>query len=98
MQEPVEEKKEPAAEREEETEIKQETEGLRYRNKKPTALPRSDSMGSGSGRKYLAPTLSDPASIRSEKEKIAATKKRNNRPPRKYIIPGPSEIKSTAAY
>lgn len=46
-------------------------------------LPRSDSIGSASGRKYLAPTLSDPASVRSEKDKIAASKKRNSRPPGK---------------
>jgi len=44
-------------------------------------LPRSDSIGSASGRKYLAPTLSDPASVRSEKDKIAVSKKRNSRPP-----------------
>lgn len=49
-------------------------------------LPRSDSIGSGSGRKYLIPTLSDPASIRSEKDKSAAPKKKNNRPPRMYIF------------
>lgn len=49
-------------------------------------LPRSDSIGSASGRKYLAPTLSDPASVRSEKEKIAASKKRNSRPPCKLKL------------
>jgi hypothetical protein len=41
-------------------------------------IPRSDSVGSGSGRKYLAPTLSDP-SVRTDKERTGA-KKRNNRP------------------
>lgn len=41
-------------------------------------LPRSDSIGSSSGRKFLAPTLSDPAA-RPEKERIVA-KKKNNRP------------------
>lgn len=48
--------------------------------KKPKTvnLPRSDSIGSSSGRKFLAPTLSDPAA-RPEKERIV-TKKKNNRP------------------
>lgn len=46
--------------------------------KKQKPLPRSDSIGSGSGRKYLAPTLSDPAA-RTDKERIS-TKKKNNRP------------------
>lgn len=41
-------------------------------------LPRSDSIGSNSGRKYLAPTLSDPAA-RTDKERLS-TKKKNNRP------------------
>lgn len=45
---------------------------------KTTNLPRSDSIGSSSGRKFLAPTLSDPAA-RPEKERIV-TKKKNNRP------------------
>ncbi|XP_030767372.1 sodium leak channel non-selective protein isoform X2 [Sitophilus oryzae] len=40
-------------------------------------LPRSDSIGSSSGRKYLAPTLSDPSS-RQEKERVPAAKKKNN--------------------
>lgn len=52
---------------------------MKQRGKKTTSLPRSDSIGSNSGRKYLAPTLSDP-SARQEKEKIMA-KKRTNRPP-----------------
>lgn len=59
----------------------QDVEAPKYRAKKPMVLPRSDSIGSASGRKYLAPTLSDPASVRSEKDKIAASKKRNSRPP-----------------
>lgn len=59
---------------------------MRHRGKKPAVLPRSDSIGSGSGRKYLAPTLSDPVSIRTDKEKIAASKKRNTRPARKFIF------------
>lgn len=46
-------------------------------------IPRSDSVGSGSGRKYLAPTLSDPA-VRTEKERSGA-KKRNNRPQGEYM-------------
>ena len=58
---------------------------MKHRGKKTGVLPRSDSIGSGSGRKYLAPTLSDPASVRSEKEKIAASKKRNSRPTRKRL-------------
>lgn len=41
------------------------------------AIPRSDSVGSSSGRKYLAPTLSDPLS-RTDKER-QSVKKRNNR-------------------
>lgn len=57
----------------------------KHRAKKPVVLPRSDSIGSASGRKYLAPTLSDPASVRTEKDKIAVSKKRNSRPPCKYI-------------
>ncbi|XP_024938061.1 sodium leak channel non-selective protein isoform X7 [Cephus cinctus] len=73
--------KETSVDREEETDVKvKDAEGLRHRSKKPIVLPRSDSIGSGSGRKYLAPTLSDPASVRTEKEKIAVSKKRNSRP------------------
>lgn len=72
--------KEVSVDREEEIEIK-DVEAPKYRTKKPMVLPRSDSIGSASGRKYLAPTLSDPASVRSEKDKIAASKKRNSRPP-----------------
>uniref|UniRef100_A0A1B6CHW0 Ion transport domain-containing protein n=1 Tax=Clastoptera arizonana TaxID=38151 RepID=A0A1B6CHW0_9HEMI len=57
-----------------------ETEGPRHRSKPKTGvvIPRSDSVGSGSGRKYLAPTLSDPAT-RPDKERTS-NKKRNNRP------------------
>lgn len=66
---------------------KQEIDAIRHcKAKKPVVLPRSDSIGSGSGRKYLIPTLSDPASIRSEKDKSAAPKKKNNRPPRMYTF------------
>lgn len=83
MQDHVEEKsKENTVDKDDETDAK-EGEGIRHRNKKPVVLPRSDSIGSGSGRKYLAPTLSDPANVRTDKEKIAAAKKRNSRPPRK---------------
>ncbi|XP_063242181.1 sodium leak channel NALCN isoform X2 [Bacillus rossius redtenbacheri] len=46
-------------------------------SKKNVVIPRSDSLGSTSGRKYLAPTLSDP-SVRTEKER-SGLKKRNNR-------------------
>ncbi|XP_071875567.1 sodium leak channel NALCN-like isoform X1 [Bombus fervidus] len=81
QQEHVEEKGKEVA-KEEETETKQEIDAIRHcKVKKPVVLPRSDSIGSGSGRKYLIPTLSDPASIRSEKDKSAAPKKKNNRPP-----------------
>ncbi|XP_014211525.1 sodium leak channel non-selective protein [Copidosoma floridanum] len=80
LQEHVEEKKEPVVEKDDPAEAK-DAEGLRHRGKKPVGLPRSDSIGSGSGRKFLAPTLSDPAtSVRIEKEKITASKKRSNRP------------------
>lgn len=51
-------------------------------NKKGVAIPRSDSVGSGSGRKFLAPTLSDPA-VRTDKERAGA-KKRNSRPQSQY--------------
>ncbi|XP_046981144.1 sodium leak channel non-selective protein [Schistocerca americana] len=54
-----------------------EPEGARHRGHR-VVIPRSDSVGSGSGRKYLAPTLSDPA-VRPEKERPGA-KKRNSRP------------------
>ncbi|XP_043249225.1 sodium leak channel non-selective protein [Colletes gigas] len=74
------EEKRKEAEKEEETETK-DTDGSKHKAKKPAVLPRSDSIGSGSGRKYLTPTLSDPASIRSEKDKNVPPKKRNNRPP-----------------
>lgn len=74
------EEKGKEADKEEEIETK-DTEGAKHRAKKPVALPRSDSIGSCSGRKYLTPTLSDPASIRSEKDKTVPPKKRNNRPP-----------------
>lgn len=40
-------------------------------------IPRSDSVCSASGRKYLAPTLSDPA-VRQDKDRTAG-KKRNAR-------------------
>lgn len=65
--------------------LKKDVDGPKHRAKKPVVLPRSDSIGSGSGRKYLTPTLSDPASIRSEKDKNAPPKKRNNRLPRKFV-------------
>lgn len=64
----------------------QDIEVPKHRPKKPLVLPRSDSIGSASGRKYLAPTLSDPASVRTEKDKIAVAKKRNSRPPCKSMM------------
>ncbi|KAK7862065.1 hypothetical protein R5R35_011485 [Gryllus longicercus] len=54
-----------------------ETEGPRHRGHR-VMIPRSDSVGSGSGRKYLAPTLSDPA-VRTDKAP-SGSKKRNSRP------------------
>lgn len=42
-------------------------EQLRLRKKSQNILNRSDSTGSTSGRKFLAPTLSDPQAIRSDK-------------------------------
>lgn len=54
----------------------QEVEGPRHRAK-GKQIPRSDSVGSGSGRKLLVPTLSDPAT-RPDKERTT-NKKRNNR-------------------
>ncbi|XP_048514061.1 sodium leak channel NALCN isoform X5 [Athalia rosae] len=82
LQDHVEEKtKENSVDRDADEVEQKDGEGLRHRTKKPVVLPRSDSIGSGSGRKYLAPTLSDPATVRTDKEKIAAAKKRNNRPP-----------------
>lgn len=74
----VEVKKEISTENDNEAEVK-ESENHKNRNKKPAVLPRSDSIGSNSGRKYLAPTLSDPAS-RPDKERLMA-KKKNSRPP-----------------
>jgi hypothetical protein len=44
------------------------------RKQKLVTLPRSDSIGGSSGRKYLALTLSDPAA-RTEKERVATKKK-----------------------
>ncbi|XP_076278980.1 sodium leak channel NALCN-like isoform X4 [Lasioglossum baleicum] len=74
------EEKGKEADKEEETETK-DADGSKHRPKKPVVLPRSDSIGSGSRKKYLTPTSSDSASIRSEKDKNAPPKKRNNRPP-----------------
>lgn len=42
-------------------------EQLRFRKKPQNILNRSDSTGSTCGRKYLAPTLSDPQAIRNDK-------------------------------
>ncbi|KAJ8977287.1 hypothetical protein NQ317_015572 [Molorchus minor] len=69
-----EETKNGTPEQECETEAK---ENEASRKQKLVSLPRSDSIGSGSGRKFLAPTLSDPAA-RPEKERIT-TKKKNSR-------------------
>lgn len=50
---------------------------IRHRGKKSAPIPRSDSVGSGSGRKFLAPTLSDPT-VRPDTER-AGSKKRATR-------------------
>ncbi|XP_060526683.1 sodium leak channel NALCN isoform X2 [Cylas formicarius] len=71
---PAEEHKNDSPQKEQEHETK-ENEPAR---KQKVALPRSDSIGSNSGRKYLAPTLSDP-SARQEKERVTTTKKKNSR-------------------
>lgn len=42
-------------------------------------IPRSDSVGSATGRKFLAPTLSDPA-VRQDKDRVTGMK-RNTRQP-----------------
>lgn len=49
------------------TNATQTTEQLRLRKKSHNILNRSDSTGSTSGRKFLAPTLSDPQTVRSDK-------------------------------
>ncbi|CAG9857935.1 unnamed protein product [Phyllotreta striolata] len=46
--------------------------------KKSSNLPRSDSVGSTSGRKFLAPTLSDP-SARQEKDRAGAAPNKNKK-------------------
>ncbi|XP_018580232.1 sodium leak channel non-selective protein isoform X2 [Anoplophora glabripennis] len=74
--EPKEESKNGSPEQECEAEVK-ENEAAARKQKLVSSLPRSDSIGSSSGRKYLAPTLSDPAA-RPEKERIT-TKKKNSR-------------------
>ncbi|CAH1113399.1 unnamed protein product [Psylliodes chrysocephalus] len=75
MPDPTEESKTGSPEQENEAEANKENE---TRKQKVTNLPRSDSIGSTSGRKFLAPTLSDP-SARQEKERIVP-KKKTNRP------------------
>ncbi|KAG5876353.1 hypothetical protein JTB14_009038 [Gonioctena quinquepunctata] len=71
---PAEENKNDTLDQEAEVKANKENEA---RKQKATNLPRSDSVGSSSGRKFLAPSLSDPAS-RPEKEGIV-TKKKNTR-------------------
>ncbi|KAG8306966.1 hypothetical protein J6590_034512 [Homalodisca vitripennis] len=73
---PEEKTKDTSIDRESEGDAK-EVEGPRHRAKSKQ-IPRSDSVGSGTGRKLLVPTLSDPAT-RPDKERTA-NKKRNNRP------------------
>lgn len=77
-QEHAEEKhKDSSLDRDSEGETKEHDIQRHRSGKKTVVIPRSDSVGSATGRKYLAPTLSDPAA-RSEKERQAA-KKRNAR-------------------
>ncbi|KAF6205255.1 hypothetical protein GE061_019423 [Apolygus lucorum] len=70
---PEDKSKENNAERESEVEPKELVERERARTKSmkvsASGITRSDSVGSGSGRKYLAPTLSDPTRIDKEKAK-----------------------------
>lgn len=54
------------------------TENVKVRKKLPHVLNRSDSTGSTSGRKFLAPTLSDPQAARNDKDRYTNKKK----PPR----------------
>lgn len=56
-------------------------EGHERHRKKGTIIPRSDSVGSGSGRKFLAPTLSDPAGRveKSESRNNVSVKKKSIR-------------------
>uniref|UniRef100_A0A1B0GPU6 Exonuclease domain-containing protein n=1 Tax=Phlebotomus papatasi TaxID=29031 RepID=A0A1B0GPU6_PHLPP len=54
-------------------------ETLRLRKKSQNVLNRSDSTGSASGRKFLAPTLSDPQA-RNDKERFSNSKKKTPRP------------------
>lgn len=46
--------------------------------KKAVTIPRSDSVGSATGRKFLAPTLSDPT-VRQDKDRMSV--KRNTHQP-----------------
>lgn len=52
---------------------------VRLRKQKGSVLNRSDSTGSSTGRKFLAPTLSDPQA-RNEKERFCGNKKKVTRP------------------
>lgn len=73
--EPAEENKNGTPEQEHESDNKENEQ----KKVKTANLPRSDSMGSSSGRKFLAPTLSDP-SAKADTERIVAAKKKTNRP------------------
>ncbi|CAH1155079.1 unnamed protein product [Phaedon cochleariae] len=77
MPEPAEESKDNSPDDEREPEANKEN--LEGKKPKIAPLPRSDSVGSSSGRKFLAPTLSDPAA-RPESKERAVTKKKNVRP------------------
>ncbi|KAL3268371.1 hypothetical protein HHI36_007487 [Cryptolaemus montrouzieri] len=77
---PVEETKTGTSPDQESPGEQKELETVTNRKQKLTNITRSDSIGSTSGRKYLAPTLSDPAA-RTEKERVSNSKKKNNRPP-----------------
>lgn len=73
MDQNIEVAKEP---NDQEVEPKEEDAKARLRKQKGGVLNRSDSTGS-TGRKYLAPTLSDPQ--RNEKERFSGSKKKSPR-------------------
>ncbi|XP_052870126.1 sodium leak channel NALCN [Anopheles cruzii] len=50
-----------------------------------TVLNRSDSTGSSSGRKFLAPTLSDPMQAKSDKDRYLAKKKQHQQHQQQHL-------------
>ncbi|KAJ8954958.1 hypothetical protein NQ318_000389 [Aromia moschata] len=82
--EPPEETKNGTPEQEAEVEAKESESAVSRKPKTSTTaatpgVPRSDSIGSGTGRKFLAPTLSDPAARPENKERMPTAKKKNSR-------------------